>query len=186
MTDFYFSTYLGLRYGTRFVWTFLFENVGVLPGILGCQYPLSAHCNPAGQEHQQYPSLPSRHHFLQAHGDPVGQADLHTHKSEWKDQAKNSSIALRHISHSHQQRDQIGFQWQITALCRRICTIKSIKLYIYLYKRKDKYKVQSTKYKSELIPTLVLIMQPKQTETKCMSLWIKLNSKITQIPWTIR
>lgn len=59
----------------------------ILLGILDHHNLPSVRGSPAGQEHQEYPFLPLRHHFLQVHGDPLGQVDLHMQISKFTDQA---------------------------------------------------------------------------------------------------
>lgn len=49
----------------------------ILPGIQKYQDLPLIRGSLAGQEHREYPSLPSHRHFLLAHGDPLGQVDLH-------------------------------------------------------------------------------------------------------------
>lgn len=93
-------------------------NVWLSLGILSFQYLPSAQGNLAGQELQEYPSLPSLHHFLEVHGDLAGRVDLHVHKSQWKDQAKNHGSALRYFSSSW------GSDWFTFKNIRNVRTVK--------------------------------------------------------------
>lgn len=61
----------------------------ILLEILDHRDLLSVRGSPAGQERQEYPFLPLCRHFLQVHGDPLDQVDLHMQISKFKDQATN-------------------------------------------------------------------------------------------------
>lgn len=107
-------------------------NVWFLLGIQSFQYLLSVQGNLAGQELQEYPSLPSRRHFLKVHGDPAGQADLHAHTSEREGQATDHRSAVRHLSSSWGS--QIGLLSK--ALDCSVSTFRSTKSYICLHRQR--------------------------------------------------
>lgn len=70
----------------------------ILLGIRDYQDLLSVQESLESQECQEYPSLLCSHHFLEAHGHPLGQVHLYTQRANFKDKV-TVFFLLQYIPH---------------------------------------------------------------------------------------